>query len=76
VVADGAWATATFAAQLPVKAGDHYALVLSLDAPFAIYAGANLDTSYLDGTGYTGLTDGSTFWNKVGQDLAFKVTVQ
>jgi hypothetical protein len=70
------WATATLSPPLAVKAGERYALVLTLAAPFAVYAGASLDTDYVDGTAFTGLTDGSTFWNKLGQDLAFRTTIQ
>jgi hypothetical protein len=70
------WATAALAPALTVKAGEAYAFVLTLSTPFSVYAGADLDTSYLDGTAYTGLTDGSTFWNKLTQDLAFRTQVE
>lgn len=68
-----AWAPATFTAPLAVKAGDRYALVLAFDAKFEVYLGATLDTEYGAGTAFTGL---DSFWNKLGQDLAFRTTIQ
>jgi hypothetical protein len=68
-----AWAPASFSPPLAVKAGDKYALVLALDSKFEVYLGATLDTEYGAGTAFTGL---SSFWNKLGQDLAFRTTIQ
>ncbi|MDB5100536.1 MAG: hypothetical protein JWM80_4957 [Cyanobacteria bacterium RYN_339] len=73
---EGAWVSAYPDPPLPVKAGDKYAFVVSMDLPFAVYAGADLDTTYLEGTAFTGLTDGSIFWNKLGQDLTFRTLVE
>jgi hypothetical protein len=71
--ADGlAWTLASLDSPIALTAGTHYALELTYTGPHPIFAGAAPASSYPDGDAFTGLTDGSTFWNKLGQDLAFR----
>lgn len=67
------WTTATLDVSTPLGANTQYAFVLTYDGSFAIFCGSAPDSSYRDGTAFTGLTDGSTFWNKLSQDLAFRI---
>ena len=77
VSGDGSsWTLATLDAPVDLAATRRYALTLTASGAHPFYVGAGLDSSYLDGTALTGLTDGSTFWNKLSADLAFRTYLQ
>jgi hypothetical protein len=69
---NGDWSTITLEAPLMVEAGARYAFILTFEGANSIYAGAGNDNSYQDGNGLTGLST----WNKLGQDLAFRVLLK
>jgi hypothetical protein len=70
---DGAsWTLASLDSPVALTKGTHYAIELTYTGPHPIYAGAASASTYPDGDAFSGLTDGSTFWNRLGQDLAFR----